>query len=64
MERMFMRGETVKTTRSPKYGDGDIHGVVEDFHDWWIMVRMDESGILYPFMESELEHDKEDNNLL
>ncbi len=56
-----MRGETVKTTQSPSCeASNNIHGVVEDFHDWWVMVRMNESGILYPFMESELEHEQSD----
>ncbi len=54
-----MQGEMVRTTR-PHSCTGDVHGVVEDFHDWWIMERMDESGILYPFMETELEHEQPD----
>jgi hypothetical protein len=30
--------------------------VVQRFEDWWVMVKMVKSGIVFPFMEGELEH--------
>ncbi len=53
-----MIGEKVKTTHPPGYTDAtDIYGIVDRFADWWVMVRMSKSGVVYPFMEGELEHD-------
>ena len=57
MPKTFMIGERVKTTHPPEYMDAtDIYGVVDRFEDWWVMVLMSKSGVVYPFMEGELEH--------
>ena len=57
MNRQFIKGEKVKTTHPPGYTDAtDIYGVVDRFEDWWVMVLMSKSGVVYPFMEGELEH--------
>ena len=57
MPKTFMIGERVKTTHPPGYTDAtDIYGVVDRFEDWWAMVLMSKSGVVYPFMEGELEH--------
>jgi hypothetical protein len=57
MNRQFIKGEKVKTTRPPGFIDAtDTQGIVEGHSDWWVMVRMSKSGIVYPFMEGELEH--------
>ena len=57
MNRQFIKGEKVKTTRPPGFTDAtDIYGVVDRFEDWWVMVRMAKSGVVYPFMEGELDH--------
>ncbi len=45
------------STHPPEYIDAnDTQGIVEGHRDWWVMVRMSKSGIVYPFMEGELEH--------
>lgn len=57
MPKTFVVGEKVKTTRPPGYTESsDIYGIVDRFDDWWVMVRMSKSGVVYPFMEGELEH--------
>ena len=51
----FKIGDRVRTSgwRPIKY---DIYGRVEAFHDWWVIVRMEGSGVTRPFMEGELSH--------
>lgn len=57
MTRPFAVGEKVKTDHPPAYIDAtDNIGVVEGYHDWWVLVRMDKSGVLFPYMEGELKH--------
>jgi hypothetical protein len=57
MPKTFAIGETVKTTHPPGFTEStDTVGTVEGYNDWWVMVRMSKSGILYPFMDGELEH--------
>ena len=31
-------------------------GVVDNFNDWWVIVKMDQDGVKRPFMEGELSH--------
>jgi hypothetical protein len=45
--RTFLVGDAVKTNTS-------LIGRVESFHDWWVMVRMEDSGTVVPYMEPEL----------
>jgi hypothetical protein len=34
----------------------DTCGTVVNFNDWWVIVKMDVTGVSRPFMESELQH--------
>jgi hypothetical protein len=54
---LFSKGEKVVTSYPASFlvEHGTVGEVVE-FHDWWIMVKLEKSGIVYPFMEGELKH--------
>ena len=58
MTSEFVVGERVRALRPATPDYSDTVGIVESFHDWWIMVRMDQSGVLFPFMASELTHER------
>ena len=45
----FKIGDRVKAT-----GTWSGVGVVDNFNDWWVIVKMDQDGVKRPFMEGEL----------
>jgi hypothetical protein len=51
----FKVGDRVKTF-GPWPAEKGTHGTVESFNDWWVIVRMEGSGVTRPFMEGELSH--------
>lgn len=56
MTTEFTIGEHVRAPCGTALDPHDKTGTVVAFRDWWIMVRMDKSGIRSPFMAGELEH--------
>lgn len=59
---VFQVGDVVEATRAPMPGTGRV-GRVVSFNDWWVMVRMNNSNVVYPYMESELASYVERNSL-
>ena len=47
----FKIGDRVKAT-----GTWSGVGVVDNFNDWLVIVKMDQDGVKRPFMEGELSH--------
>jgi hypothetical protein len=47
----FKIGDRVKAT-----GVWAGAGTVENFNDWWVIVKLDSDGVKRPFMEGELQH--------
>ena len=47
----FKIGDRVKAS-----GTWSGVGMVDNFNDWWVIVKMDQDGVKRPFMEGELSH--------
>ena len=58
MTTEFTIGERVHVPCGTALDPLDKTGTVVAYRDWWIMVRMDKSGIRAPFMTGELEHEQ------
>lgn len=57
MVKLFQPGDRVTTTHGPPTDPADRRGAVERHYDWWVMVKLDKTGIVMPFMAGELEHE-------
>lgn len=56
MSKQYQVGDTVRADHGPVLDISDRTGVVERLQDWWVMVKMEKTGIVMPYMEGELTH--------